>query len=52
MHIITVSVTVSLIKNTAFYDFKEGFVNRIRGKLKKKSQKGNNFFGGGACFGG
>ena len=47
MHIIIVSVTVSLITNTAFNDFKEGFVNRIREKQKNKkkdSQKDNNIF--------
>ena len=46
MHKITVSVAVSSIKIKLFNDFKEGFVNRIIEKLrkKKKSQKGNNIF--------
>ena len=45
MHIRTVSVTF-LQLNKAFNDFKEGFVNRIREKLKtKNSQIGNKIFG-------
>ena len=37
IHVITVSVTVSLIKIQLFNDFKEGFVSRIREKLNKKN---------------
>ena len=39
---------LSSIKKTAFTDFKEEFVNRIREKEKKEnkdSQKGNDFLG-------
>ena len=45
MHMITVSVTVSLIKIQlrAFTDFKKGLVNRE--KLKKKDSKAKQFFG-------
>ena len=48
MHIITVSVTVSLI--TAFNDFKEDFVNRIR--EKKRFSERQYFFGVGPVLGG
>ena len=51
MHKITVSIIVSLNKNTVFIDFKEGFVNRIGEKLKKKDLQGNNFFGVGPVLG-
>ena len=36
---------LSSIKKTAFTDFKEEFVNRIREKENKDSQKGNDFLG-------
>ena len=39
MHMITVSVTVSLIKIQLLMILKKGFVNRIREKLKKKKKK-------------
>ena len=42
--------SLSSIKKTAFTDFKEEFVNRIREKENKDSQKGNDFLGR-ACFG-
>ena len=47
MHIITIYVTFLQLKNTAFTDFKEEFVNRIRENEKKKkySQKGNDLLG-------
>ena len=41
---------LSSIKKTAFTDFKEEFVNRIREKENKDSQKGM-IFRGMACFG-
>ena len=47
-------ITIYELK-TAFNDFKEEFVNRIREKKKKKnkdSQKGNNFLGIGSVMGG
>ena len=50
MHIITVSVTVSLIKIQPFNDFKEGFVYRIR--EKKDDQKGNKIIWIGLVLGG
>ena len=43
MHIITVSVTVSLIKTQLSLILKKGSVNRISEKLNKNSQKGNKF---------
>ena len=55
MHITTVSVTRFFNQNTAFNDFKEGFVNRIREKQtnkKKDSQKDNNIFWVGPVLGG
>ena len=47
MHKITVSVAVSSIKIKLFNDFKEGFVNRIIEKLRKKKnlRKAITFFG-------
>ena len=36
---------LSSIKKTAFTDFKEEFVHRIREKENKDSQKGNDFLG-------
>ena len=51
MHIITVSEPF-FNQNTAFNDFKEEFVNRIREKLKKKFSERKYTFLGRACFGG
>ena len=43
MHIITVSVTVSLIKIQLLLILKKGLLTELERK-KKGSQKGNNFF--------
>ena len=51
MHTITINVTFLQYSNTAFNDFEDEFVNRIREKNTKDSQKGNIFLGGRVCFG-
>ena len=53
MHIITVSVTVSLIRIQLLMILEKGFVNRIIKKLKKKIlRKAINFFWAGPVLGG
>ena len=52
MHTITINVTFLQYSNTAFNDFEDEFVNRIREKNNKDSQKGNNFLGVGSVLGG
>ena len=49
MHTITINVTFLQYSNTAFNDFEDEFVNRIREKNNKDSQR--QFFGGRVCFG-
>ena len=52
MHTITINVTFLQYSNTAFNDFEDEFVNRIREKNTKDSQKGNIFWGVGSVLGG
>ena len=50
MHTITINVTFLQYQNTAFNDFEDEFVNRIREKIIKILRK-KIFFWGRACFG-
>ena len=50
MHTITINVTFLQYSNTAFNDFEDEFVNRIREKILKILRKAI-FFGGRVCFG-
>ena len=50
MHTITINVTFLQYSNTAFNDFEEEFVNRIREKIIKILK--GNFFGVGSVLGG
>ena len=52
MHTITINVTFLQYLNTVFNDLEDEFVNRIRRKNDKDSQKGNKFFGVGPVLGG
>ena len=55
MHTITINVTFLQYSNTAFNDFEDEFVNRIREKILKILRKAIFFLGGGGggrvCFG-
>ena len=55
MHIITVSVTVSLIKIQLLMILEKGWLTELEKNYKKKkkkdSQKGNNFWGVGPVLG-
>ena len=55
MHTITINVTFLQYSNTAFNDFEDEFVNRIREKILKILRKAIFFFlggggGGRVCF--
>ena len=50
MHTITINVTFLQYSNTAFNDFEDEFVNRIREKILKILRKAI-FLGGRVCFG-
>ena len=50
MHTITINVTVLQYSNTAFNDFEDEFVNRIREKIIKILRKAIIFWGR-VCFG-
>ena len=52
MHIIIVSVTVSLIKIQLLMILKKGLLTELKKIKKKNSQKGNNIFFGGPVLGG
>ena len=51
MHTITINVTFLQYSNTAFNDFEDEFVNRIREKILKILRKAIFFLGGGGGVG-
>ena len=52
MHTITINVTFLQYSNTAFNDFEDEFVNRIREKIIKILRKAIFFWGVGSVLGG
>ena len=52
MHTITINVTFLQYSNTAFNDFEDEFVNRIREKILKILRKAIYFLGVGSVLGG
>ena len=52
MHTITINVTFLQYSNTAFNDFEDEFVNRIREKILKILRKAIFFGGVGSVLGG